>query len=1023
LNLFDSIGLKSDPFSTSPNVELFYPAAHHRQCLEGLELAIRMRRGLSVVRGGIGVGKTTVSRKLIQNFKKESDDFDFYLILDPKFESEIILLQHIIELFGVDEKGDSVQACRNIIENYLLKVGVEQGKVLVLIIDEGQNLPGEMLDVFRTLLNFETDDFKLLQLIIFGQPEMGNMIHKYPNFEDRISFDFEIGPTSIDDMRGMIDHRIVVCGGNEGDWFTDDALKKIHKNTQGYPRKVTQLCHQALLTMMSEGKTEITESIVEKVISGTSNSTGLLKQKKKNYNEIAVNKLLDVLKKDNPNDNKQEVETEDLDDDWIGGASDEAQVKSDQTVISSDRTTVDIPEDSKTEELSNQISKASLLEDRNSDTIQKKPLKSSFIQELIPKGAALKSKPISDLFVEEESRTSSKGVIDLPTETPKKGEINKSSQPVNSENRHHKEERIKNPGLNPVFQSVAEKMQIDKIAIGIGIDRGVFTAVLVQNLKGVKTLLAHHIQYAKDKNLSCEKNPDDFIKECKGLLKGLIDNFSERADLYKSALKLTKKSKSIYVTINDENMLMSLVNIVKENKKDKDQIISWNIRKKYPQFEKDLIINKSRGVGEKFNIGVARKSYIEDINNQFSILEWEIRRWNPNTQSLFNAFCWNYPEKVNKTILLINIGEKNSTIIGIQNSGIQVINELRIGVQNLNDALMDQGLSENEWNNRSKFQVPRSFILAVGKKVKAGEYDNIFTPVFENWQQDINRSINGLRKEMSINNETLIYLAGSATTILYLDDFFEGLLNYKTDYFNTVRNIAFSPNYDNKDQVQLNSTPFSSAVGSVINNPKAVDIMPPALKQNEFFRMLNRSVALIAIFLLLYLTTLTIKTKINKDLIQLEIEPIKAQNETMFSVKGQYDSLVTNTDNIKVQLQALNYDTEYFNRILVISRFLSFNTPKEVNIDEINFSIGWTQTILKRQGRANRSMVEKSDEGVRILKLVGNVKANAAIIDRHFEGYITSLESSGLFQLVEVIDEQTPVRESDKIEFTLKCII
>ena len=198
MNLFDSIGLDADPFSTSPNVDLFYPAVEHRQCLEGLELAIRMRRGLSVVRGGIGVGKTTISRKLIQNFKDESDDFDFYLILDPKFESEIILLKHIIELFGVNDSAESVQECRNIIENHLLKVGVEQGKTLVLIIDEGQNLPGEMLDVFRTLLNFETDDFKLLQLIIFGQPEMGTMIHKYPNFEDRISFDFEIGPISID---------------------------------------------------------------------------------------------------------------------------------------------------------------------------------------------------------------------------------------------------------------------------------------------------------------------------------------------------------------------------------------------------------------------------------------------------------------------------------------------------------------------------------------------------------------------------------------------------------------------------------------------------------------------------------------------------------------------------------------------------------------------------------------------------------------------------------------------------------
>ena len=177
MNLFDSIGLSADPFSTSPNVDLFYPAVEHRQCLEGLELAIRMRRGLSVIRGGIGVGKTTISRKLIQNFKEESDDFDFYLILDPKFESEIILLKHIIELFGVNDTAESVQDCRNIIENHLLKVGVEQGKTLVLIIDEGQNLPGEMLDVFRTLLNFETDDFKLLQLIIFGQPEMGTMIH------------------------------------------------------------------------------------------------------------------------------------------------------------------------------------------------------------------------------------------------------------------------------------------------------------------------------------------------------------------------------------------------------------------------------------------------------------------------------------------------------------------------------------------------------------------------------------------------------------------------------------------------------------------------------------------------------------------------------------------------------------------------------------------------------------------------------------------------------------------------------
>ena len=93
IELFKTIGLDSDPFTTSPNVEKFFPATQHRQCLEGLELSIRMRRGLSVIRGGIGVGKTTVSRKLIEIFKEESNTYNFHLILDPKFDSELIFLK------------------------------------------------------------------------------------------------------------------------------------------------------------------------------------------------------------------------------------------------------------------------------------------------------------------------------------------------------------------------------------------------------------------------------------------------------------------------------------------------------------------------------------------------------------------------------------------------------------------------------------------------------------------------------------------------------------------------------------------------------------------------------------------------------------------------------------------------------------------------------------------------------------------------------------------------------------------
>ena len=313
MELFESIGLKADPFTTSPNPDLFFPAKEHKQCLEGLELAIRMRRGLSVVRGGIGTGKTTISRKLIQNFSSDDDiKFEFYPVLDPKFESELVLLQHLVDLFGIEEDaGKSVIDCRNQIEHHLIKAGVEDARVLVLVIDEGQNLKGEFLDVFRTLLNFETDEFKLLQLVIFGQPEMTSIIHDYPNFEDRITFNFELGPLDFESVVGLIKHRLTEKGGGDREYFTTDAIRAIHNQTQGYPRKINKLCHQLLLNMMSEKEEVVSIEIVEntiggKVPDGLINQEVVVKKEEKEPEEkkdVAANKLFDILRKSGKKDN------------------------------------------------------------------------------------------------------------------------------------------------------------------------------------------------------------------------------------------------------------------------------------------------------------------------------------------------------------------------------------------------------------------------------------------------------------------------------------------------------------------------------------------------------------------------------------------------------------------------------------------------------------------------------------------------------------------------------------------------
>jgi len=182
--------------------------------------------------------------------------------------------------------------------NYLLKKGVDEGKVIVLIVDEGQNLPEQIIDVFRTLLNFETDEYKLLQLIIFGQPEMTKMLSNYPNFEDRIAFNFELGPVSLEDTRGLIDYRIKISGEENQAWFSDGAIKEIHKVTDGFPRKMTQLCHQLLLAMIGEERESIDAKMVKRIVSGEAPNAENLKKISSSgeFDDIAVNKLLDVLR-------------------------------------------------------------------------------------------------------------------------------------------------------------------------------------------------------------------------------------------------------------------------------------------------------------------------------------------------------------------------------------------------------------------------------------------------------------------------------------------------------------------------------------------------------------------------------------------------------------------------------------------------------------------------------------------------------------------------------------------------------
>ncbi|MFL3005860.1 MAG: AAA family ATPase [Candidatus Neomarinimicrobiota bacterium] len=961
MNLFKAIGLRSDPFSTSPNVDLFYPATEHRQCLEGLELAIRMKRGLSVIKGGIGVGKTTISRKLIQNFKNESDDFTFHLILDPKFESEIILLKHIIELFGINESADSVQDCRNIIENYLLRVGLEQGKTLVLIVDEGQNLPGDMLDVFRTLLNFETDEFKLLQLIIFGQPEMSRIIKDYPNFEDRIIFNFDLGPISLEDTKGMIHHRIQVTSGEKKNWFTDESIIKIHKNTQGYPRKITQLCHQALLIMMSESKESISEEMVSKAISGKVDTSGLLKQKKKNYNEIAVNKLLDVLQEDGDNNSKENLGS---DDDWIGGAVEDQKMPEKAEIL---------PSVKKTQQLN---------EMRESEKPE------------FPNG----SKPLK--FEKEILLTSEKK--DLISEfLPDPG-------------KYHK--HIKKRFLNI--------LPFDKVLIGVHVDhKNIYTAI-IQERKRIKYLIGYDIFHFDDVNFDIENDFSIIIEHIKSTFKNLYDGLLDFEDANLTALKSLKAKDSLAIVLNHPEIISQIVEIPKEGEKDKNQILNWTLSKsiKFPIEEAFYTYKKQKE--QAYFISLAKAEKLNKYGKELSDQNFTVKKWYPVAQSILNAFIWNYYERLNKTTLIIHIGYNDGFILGYEKLKLKLVKPLFLGFSGLTSSLHDNESFNNlEEKNLDSFQIPKSFFSSFDEGMKRSKYDDVFRPIFENWAQEITMNINSIRTEMNFTETTKVLLSGQTNYIKYMDKFVESISGIESNYMNPVRNLKLNPGLD-LELINIRFPLLSASIGSALGIENTPNLLPQNFKKIEIFRWLNRGgLALLATTIILCLG-LTGQKKLSTNSLITKLDPMVVQKQSMAYVEEKHKTLSKNTESAENQIKKLSYDTDYSSRILTVNRILSFYTPKEIKISLIKFQKGWDKKAYKKIGRDLVPIVQKQDEHLNVVRLKGSVNSNPALLDGHFENFIAMLEETNLFKSIDVIDQSSKESLGpENLQFDLKCVL
>lgn len=269
MSYFKVLGLDNEPFSTSPDPNFFFQSQEHQAAITRLLIEIRLRRGFSVILGDVGTGKTTLSRKLFQMLKAR-EDIIFHMILDPTYETEDLFLDSLIRTFQIElmNPNSSILDYKDALKKYLFQKAAEENRTVVLLIDEAQKLNSLSLEILRVLLNYETNEYKLLQVVLLAQLELLPRIREIKNLMDRISLKYIINPLDEKETKEMIEFRIRQAGYNGGSpLFTNDAIEQIYRYTQGYPRRISMLCHNALKALVMENKPVVDANIIRNLIS------------------------------------------------------------------------------------------------------------------------------------------------------------------------------------------------------------------------------------------------------------------------------------------------------------------------------------------------------------------------------------------------------------------------------------------------------------------------------------------------------------------------------------------------------------------------------------------------------------------------------------------------------------------------------------------------------------------------------------------------------------------------------------
>lgn len=250
----EHFGLKELPFNITPDTTFFFASRGYQEALNTLLIAAHTGEGFIKITGEVGTGKTLLCRKFMASL---DDTFKTAYVPNPYLEPAS-LLQVLSDELGLRKtraaRLDQHQLLSRL--NAALIEFAREGKRVVVCLDEVQAMPLETLEALRLLTNLETEKRKLLQVVIFGQPELEDKLNQpsIRQLKQRITFDYTLGALTRDELHYYLNHRLIVAGYQGGRLFSPMALWLMHRKTGGIPRLVNIVAHKALLAAFGKGK-------------------------------------------------------------------------------------------------------------------------------------------------------------------------------------------------------------------------------------------------------------------------------------------------------------------------------------------------------------------------------------------------------------------------------------------------------------------------------------------------------------------------------------------------------------------------------------------------------------------------------------------------------------------------------------------------------------------------------------------------------------------------------------------------